>query len=66
MRKRVICKFQKSTDHTHVYRQLDSKGEPIEHNWEEDAVVGGNIYLCKVALPDRKAAPREITVTVEY
>jgi hypothetical protein len=40
--------------------------EPIEYNWEDDAVVGGKIYLCKIALPDRKAAPREITVTVEY
>ena len=47
-------------------RQLNSKGEPIEYNWEDDAVVGGKIYLCKIALPDRKAAPREITVTVEY
>jgi hypothetical protein len=49
-----------------AYRQLNSKGEPIEYNWEDDAVVGGKIYLCKIALPDRKAAPREITVTVEY
>ncbi len=66
MKKRVVCKLQRSTRHTLVYRQLDSKGKPIEYNWEDDAVVGGSIYLCKVALPDRRAAPREITVTVEY
>ena len=65
MRKRVVCKIEGSTKHTHVYRQLNSKGEPIEYNWEDDAVVGGKIYLCKIALPDRKAAPREITVTGE-
>jgi hypothetical protein len=66
MKKRVVCRLKGSTKHTLVYRQVNTKGKPIEYNWEDDAVVGGSIYLCKVALPDRRAVPREISVTVEW
>ena len=66
MRKQVVCKLDGSARYTYRYRQLNSDGEPIENNWEKDAVVGATFYLCKVALKGRRAAPEQITVTVEY